>query len=126
MRRMIRRIPVVVIIVVLALLLVGGTASAQIETSRFFSDTGHWLVGRFYDFYTDYEHAEIVYGSPITDQYLDDLTGRMVQYFENVRFELHPENPPGLQVVVTPLGRFFTSRTCLSISILSPPIAARP
>jgi hypothetical protein len=101
---MIRKIPVVVMVLAFALLPAGGPASAQIETSRFFSDTGHWLVGYFYDFYTDYEHAEIVYGSPITDQYLDNLTGRMIQYFENARFELHPENPPGLQVVVTPLG----------------------
>lgn len=104
MRRMLRKISAIVILVVFTLLPAGGSASAQIETSRFFSDTGHWLVGHFYDFYMDYEYAEIVYGSPITDQYLDNLTGRLIQYFENARFEMHPENPPGLQVVVTPLG----------------------
>jgi hypothetical protein len=104
MRRMLRKISAAAIIVLLALLPAGGSASAQIETSRFFSDTGHWLEGPFYDFYMDFEFAEVLYGSPITDQYLDDLTGRLIQYFENARFEMHPENPPGLQVVVTPLG----------------------
>jgi hypothetical protein len=101
---MLRKISAVVIVVVFALLTAGGSASAQIEASRFFSDTGHWLVGKFYDFYMDFEYAEIVYGSPITDQFLDNLTGRLIQYFENARFEMHPENPPGLQVVVTRLG----------------------
>ena len=99
-----RKTTVFTIVIVFALLSTGGTASAQVETSRFFSDTGHWLVGQFYDFYMDYEHAEIVYGSPITDQFLDHLSGRTIQYFQNVRFELYPENPPGLQVVVKPIG----------------------
>ena len=93
-----------IILVVFALLSIGGTASAQTETNRFFSDTGHWLVGPFYDFYMDYEFAEIIYGSPITEQFFDRLSGRMVQYFQNVRFELYPENPPGLQVIVKSLG----------------------
>jgi hypothetical protein len=101
---MLRRITVVVMIVLFALQSTWSPVNAQDEARRFFSDTGHWLVEQFYDFYMDYEHAEIVYGSPITDQYVDKLTGRMIQYFQNVRFELHPENPPGLQVVVTPLG----------------------
>ena len=90
---MLRKTTVFILVILFALLSHGGTASAQVETSRFFSDTGHWLVDQFYDFYTDYEHAEIVYGSPITEQFVDHLTGRLVQYFQNVRFELHPENP---------------------------------
>jgi len=99
-----RRISLFVSFIVICLLCSGQAAKAQTDTIRFFPDTGHWVTGKFYEFYMDYEHAEIVFGSPITDEFLDDLSGRIVQYFENVRFELHPENPPGYQVVLTELG----------------------
>jgi hypothetical protein len=99
-----KRISLLVVFVAVCLLCSGQTANAQNDTIKFFPDTGHWLIGKFYDFYMDYEHAEIVFGSPITDEFLDDLSGRLVQYFENVRFELRPENPPGHQVVLTELG----------------------
>ncbi|MGD8455896.1 MAG: hypothetical protein PVF83_05890 [Anaerolineales bacterium] len=120
MRRIIRITPVI-IFVLFAFLPAGRPASAQVETNRFFSDTGHWLVGEFYDFYTAYERADLVFGFPITDEFLDELTGLTVQYFENVRFELHPENPHGLQVVVTPLGQIlYEPAEPIQLNSLSP------
>jgi len=104
MRRIVGKICAVFITAIFILLSTAGSVRAQTDVRRYFPDTGHWLVGNFYDFYMDYERAETVYGSPITDQYLDNLTGRTIQYFQNARFEIRPENPPGLQVVVTPLG----------------------
>lgn len=99
-----KRIYLLAVFVIVCLLCSGQTAKAQIDSTKFFPDTGHWITGKFYDFYMDNEHAEIVFGSPITDEFIDDLSGRVVQYFENVRFELHRENPPGYQVVLTELG----------------------
>jgi hypothetical protein len=101
---MIKKVTLLTSLIVICLLFNAQTANAQFEAPLFFSDTGHWLLGQFYDFYMDYENAEIIFGSPITDEFYDDLSGRIVQYFEYVRFELHLENPPGHQVIITELG----------------------
>ncbi len=45
-----------------------------------------------------------VYGYPITEQFVG-REGRLVQYFQRARFELHPELTAGLRVQLTPLGR---------------------
>lgn len=99
-----RRLSLFISFIVICLLGNGQAVKAQNNTTRFFPDTGHWVTGKFYEFYMDYKHAEIVFGSPITDEFLDNLSDQIVQYFENARFELHPENPPGHQVVLTELG----------------------
>lgn len=77
---------------------------AQTSDSQYFPETGHYVSGEFWAFYSANDNARIVYGLPITEAYIDAATGIQVQYFQNVRFELFPSNPPGSRVVLTPLG----------------------
>jgi len=46
----------------------------------------------------------LIYGAPITEAFYSPSSKRLTQYFEKTRFELYPENPPELQVKVTPIG----------------------
>ncbi len=99
-----KRIILRTIIITVSLLLVGQSTFAQTEPSLYFPETGHWIKGEFYDYYMDYEYAEIVFGDPITERFYDPVTRRDVQYFQNVRFEFFPENPLGYQVKLTLIG----------------------
>ena len=60
-------------------------------------------------------------GYPISDafvQTLEDGKPYMVQYFERVRMEIHPENPPPYDVLLGQFGR--------QIHPAYPPVAALP
>lgn len=94
----------VMIIVFLLVGMFGQAVSAQSGDREYFPETGHNLTDDFYVFY--YEHADprLVYGLPITEAFNDPGTGRLIQYFENVRFEYFPDNPSGAKVMLTPLG----------------------
>ncbi len=72
---------------------------------RFYPETGHSVSGEFLKKYLQAQHPEQIYGLPITEPFYSDRAQRIVQYFENARFELYPENPPELRVRVTPLGQ---------------------
>jgi hypothetical protein len=79
--------------------------SAQVTDRDYFSETGHWVVGDFLTAYQSVADPKLLYGPPITDEFVSSAAGgRLVQYFEHVRFELRPENPPELRVVKSPLG----------------------
>lgn len=77
----------------------GGSASQDL---RYFSETGHSVSGEFLIAYNSATNPELIYGFPITDAFERDYG--FIQYFERARFELHPENPPELRVVITLLG----------------------
>ncbi len=79
--------------------------TVQDAETRFFPETGHFVSGEFLKKYLLAAHPEVVYGPPITEPFYSDKAQRIVQYFENARFELYPENPPELRVRVTPLGQ---------------------
>lgn len=92
-------------------MLLGGTqALAQTGDSasdrlRYFPETGHLVAGEFLDTYESASNPELIYGYPITEAFEDPSSGnRIIQYFERARFELHPENPPELRIVITHLG----------------------
>lgn len=101
----------VFVILLLSCFLFSGQFVAQAEPVRvqgdgeYFRETGHWVVGEFYKHYASTPHAIIIYGFPITEEFFDPNSGRRVQYFQNVRFEFHPEKLPGEQVVLTPTGQ---------------------
>src|SRR3972149_6436026 len=79
--------------------------SAQVEPRQYFSETGHWVLGDFLISYQSAADPALLYGMPLTDEFVSSAAGgRRVQYFEHVRFELRPENPPELRVVKSPLG----------------------
>lgn len=72
---------------------------------RFYDETGHSVSGEFLKKYLEAKQPEKVYGLPITEPFYSEEAQRIVQYFENARFELYPENPPELRVRVTPLAQ---------------------
>lgn len=74
---------------------------------RFYPETGHSVSGDFLRRYLQAENPELIYGLPITEPFYSKEAQRIVQYFENTRFEFYPENPPELRVRVTPLGQIF-------------------
>lgn len=85
----------------------GGGASPE---PVYYPETGHWVTAEFLQAYTSVPDPVTVYGYPITEAFQDQTTGYYVQYFQRARFELHPENPPELRVVASPLGVYLHTR----------------
>ena len=102
---MTKKLRYVLLWLVISLAVSGQIVLAQTDSNEYFPDTGHFLYGDFHDFYFANPTPELVYGQPITEAYIDQQSGLLVQYFEKARFELHPESPPGEQVKLTPLGQ---------------------
>ncbi|NUM48700.1 MAG: hypothetical protein HUU38_28670 [Anaerolineales bacterium] len=104
-----------------SILLILGALTYQIALTQVappgnFPQTGHTITGEFLTFYQQVPNPELVYGYPITEQ-MTSKEGLIVQYFQKVRFELHPEQPTGQQVQLTPLGRLmYKPGTPFSIS----------
>ncbi len=78
--------------------------------SRIFKETGKRLGGRFLQ-YWDANGGLMQQGFPISDEFtersqLDGKTYR-VQYFERAVFELHPENKPPFDILLSQLGTFY-------------------
>jgi hypothetical protein len=94
----------IVLVSAFALAIGQPSTSASVGPVRYFPETGHTIRG---DFLTTYEEAVDpvrIYGYPITEPYINQLSGRLVQYFQKAHFELIPENPPKLRVQRTLLG----------------------
>jgi hypothetical protein len=73
-----------------------------------------------YDFLEFYEKngGEAIFGIPISG--FEYLNGRIVQHFQNARFEWYPENGDGNKVVLADLGRAYFSFIGENISLLAP------
>ncbi|MFL5732724.1 MAG: alpha/beta hydrolase fold domain-containing protein [Chloroflexia bacterium] len=76
---------------------------------RYFAETGKSLYGRFLDYWN--AHGGLAQqGYPISEQLKEtsDTDGKpyTVQYFERAVFELHPENTPPNDVLLSLLGSF--------------------
>lgn len=80
--------------VVLLLLAFPGAAAAQREGGRYYSQTGHTLDARFVAYFDDHG-GEGILGYPITDSFVDPRSGWRVQYLENARLELAPDQGAG-------------------------------
>ncbi len=79
------------------LLLAVAIAPAQTQSEQYFAETGHTVRGPFLVAFNS-NGALAFFGYPITDEFVDPATGRLVQYFQRARLEWHPENPEGSQV----------------------------
>lgn len=91
----------VVLTIALALLLSSWRiARAQLADVRFFPETGHNLRGEFLKFYNNARDPNLVYGYPITEQFIS-RDGKTVQYFQRARFELINSTT----VALTPVGQ---------------------
>jgi hypothetical protein len=80
---------------------------------RYFAQTGHFLRGRFLQYWESHGGTAIL-GLPITEALVQD--GLTVQYLERVRLEWHPEisQDPNRQVLLTRLGAITTESRGLS------------
>ena len=74
----------------------------------YFAETEHWVGGKFWAYWQS--HGGLAQqGYPISDEFTEvsDLNKKpyTVQYFERAVFELHPENQPPYEVLLSQLGR---------------------
>jgi photosystem II stability/assembly factor-like uncharacterized protein len=75
--------------------------------ARYFAETGHWVGGKFWDYWQS--HGGLAQqGYPISDEFteVNDLNKKpyTVQYFERAVFELHSENQPPYDILLSLLG----------------------
>jgi hypothetical protein len=90
-------------LILLAALLAAGTAWAQ-SGGRYYPETGHTVDPNFLSSFDAYGGLEIL-GYPITDAFIDPVTGLLIQYFQNARLELYPVRTDGeWSVRLSPLG----------------------
>ena len=79
------------------------------EGSVLFSETGKRVGGKFLEYWQK-NGGLAQQGYPISDEFMEksDLNGQtyLVQYFERAVFELHPENQPPFDVLLSQLGTF--------------------
>ncbi len=102
-------VPVLVSILGISATFAQGAPAAQrsqSEQRQYFPETGHWVVGDFLTAYKSVANPALLYGLPVTNEFVSEVAGgRRVQYFDHVRFEFRPENPPELRVVKSQLGQ---------------------
>jgi hypothetical protein len=77
---------------------------AQYSSVEYFPETGHTLRGDFKTAYFAAVDPVRVYGYPITEPFINQTTGRTVQYFQKAHFELRPEEPAERRVHRAALG----------------------
>jgi hypothetical protein len=71
---------------------------------RYYPETGHTLDARFVEYFDVHGSLEIL-GFPITDSFIDPLSGRFIQYLQNTRMELVPDQSTGgMTVHLSSLG----------------------
>jgi hypothetical protein len=71
-----------------ALMPISGSVMAENKSSVYVPETGHWIWGAFLDEYNSVEDPLLYFGYPITDDFIDSVTGQHVQYFQKARFDL--------------------------------------
>lgn len=110
--------------VVICLALLGGTwgaALAQQGEVQFFPETGHYVTGEFLNYYRSVSDAATVFGLPITEAFTTNTPpGLTVQYFQRARFELHADQPEGLRVQMTGLGRLLYRSGRQAMAVTTP------
>ncbi len=89
-----------------------GAPGQQSNTSAgsiLFNETGKRVGGRFLEYWQQ-NGGLAQQGFPISDEFMEksDLDGKTyhVQYFERAVFEMHPENKPPYDVLLSQLGKF--------------------
>jgi hypothetical protein len=68
----------------------GASAAAPGSSCRYFYETGHYVCDEFLSFFDTRGEVEI-FGQPLTEAFIDDRAGRLVQYFQRARMEYHPD-----------------------------------
>src|SRR5436853_146356 len=111
MNRLARRMAAALPLLMLGSLLPGPAAAGSLTqgASQRFPETGKTVSGALLDYWT--AHGGLVQqGYPIADEFQEksDLDGKTytVQYFQRAVFELHPENQPPFDVLLSQLGTY--------------------
>lgn len=78
------------------------------QDERCFAETGQCISGRFREFWEQHG-GQAVFGVPISPRRGEVVGGRLrqVQWFEYHRMELHPENFPPDDVLLSNLGSYY-------------------
>ena len=90
-----------ILLLLIVLLLLGFVPHSVAAAPRCFAETGLCLDEAFRE-YWERGGGLAVFGLPVSGALWED--GRLVQYVERNRFELHPENPPAFRVLLGQLG----------------------
>ncbi len=103
---MVKKSSLAVVLLLLACFLLPNKLSsyAQGMEAKYYPQTGHVVQGDFLVKYLSCPDPEKIYGYPITDEFVNQTTGLLVQYFQRAHFELHPEMPQEARVTLTRLG----------------------
>lgn len=93
-----RYVSVWILLALVAGILAGGMSQgvthAQTPTV-YFPETGHYLGGAFRSFWDRHGGLD-VFGFPVTEEYVRNSDGRVVQHFERARFELTVQGSQGI------------------------------
>jgi hypothetical protein len=99
-----------------------GAPKANVKTRgpacQYFAETQHSVCYGFLQFYKAYDGEELL-GQPISD--VEWRENRYTQYFTNARLEWRTENPEGMKVVVSDLGRIYFDKVVDDPSVTRPP-----
>ncbi len=92
---------------------------------QYFAETGHTVCFSFLDFYRNYGGVDM-FGYPITEWFFEP-NGRIVQYFQHVKMEWHPENSDNKRTQLGMLGAIYVEQSVDPIYTdpESPAIASR-
>jgi len=92
---------------------------------QYFGETGHTVCFSFLDFHRSHGGVDM-FGYPITEWSVEP-NGRIVQYFQHVKMEWHPETSPSRRVQLGMLGKIYVEQYVDPIYTQpeSPAIAAR-
>ncbi len=103
-----RPILFIILFVLVSAITYRGTIAQGEPDSLTFDQTGFKVEGEFLEKFQSAADPLLVYGYPISPAFVapesSPLAGTQIQYFQRARFELHPENPDGKRVVISPLG----------------------
>ena len=109
-----RRIQWLITLALIAATLTGALkVQAQSPASQYFPQTGHSVQDDFLRFFNTRGGLEI-FGYPLTEAFVEN--GRLVQYFQKVKLEAHPENPDLRKIELGSLG--------IQLGYAAPPIPA--
>jgi hypothetical protein len=79
------------------------TARAQTPNELYVPETGHWIRGEFLKFYQSADDPLLIFGYPITEEFVDPSDNTQTQYFQRARFDLVNTNN-GVMIQLAPLG----------------------
>ncbi len=105
-----------IIIVIILLSASFQAVIAQDFDELYIPETGHWIKGKFLDYYRSVDDPYLYFGYPITDSFVDPLNGRETQYFERARFDLTTEDYRSF-IERAPLGELLYDNDGLQVDL---------